>query len=74
MVFVMEKFLRLKQLQEVVGLRRSAIYDRIQSGTFPAPVSLGGKAVAWPASEIEAWIDECIRKGRRTVENGGRRA
>ena len=30
--------------------------DRIKAGTFPAPVSLGEKAVGWVESEIDAWI------------------
>ncbi|MEN3813536.1 AlpA family phage regulatory protein, partial [Chromobacterium piscinae] len=25
-------------------------------GSFPAPVSLGGKSVAWLSSEIDSWM------------------
>lgn len=28
----------------------------MQQGTFPKPVSLGAKSVAWVEAEIEAWI------------------
>lgn len=48
--------LRRKQVERVVGLSRSTIYERIQAGTFPKPISLGGRAVGWRASDIEAFL------------------
>ena len=33
------------------GLSRSTIYLRISRVTFPAPVSLGGRAVGWISSD-----------------------
>ena len=39
------KFLRLPSVIEIVGIQRTAIYDRIKKGTFPAPISLGPRAV-----------------------------
>jgi prophage regulatory protein len=46
--------LRRKQVQARIGLSRSTLYLRIAEGTFPKPVSLGTRAVGWPASEVEA--------------------
>ena len=46
------QILRLPQVIENTGLARSTIYLRIEQGLLPKPVSLGGKAVGWPASEI----------------------
>ncbi|MEN3813648.1 AlpA family phage regulatory protein, partial [Chromobacterium piscinae] len=37
-------------------LSRSSVYDAIKRGSFPAPVSLGGKSVAWLSSEIDVWM------------------
>ncbi|MBL8445442.1 MAG: AlpA family transcriptional regulator [Zoogloeaceae bacterium] len=48
--------LRRKQVETRTGLSRSTIYDRIRAGTFPAPVSLGAKAVGWLEHEIDAWL------------------
>jgi prophage regulatory protein len=48
--------LRRKQVEQVVGLSRSTIYQRIQDGTFPKPISLGGRAVGWRTSDIEAFL------------------
>jgi prophage regulatory protein len=46
--------LRLPAILTSTGLSRSTIYLRIAQGEFPKPVSLGGRAVGWPASEVAA--------------------
>ena len=46
------EIIRLTAVKEKTGLARSTLYLRIQQGLLTKPVSLGGKAVGWPASEI----------------------
>ena len=61
--------LRRKQVQAETGYSRSTIYLRIVQGLWPKPVSLGPRAVGWPAREvaainearIAAWSDAKIR-------------
>jgi prophage regulatory protein len=57
------RFLRLCDVKYQVGLGRSAIYQKIKSGEFPAPylLSANGRAVAWNSEEIEAWMDSRIQ-------------
>lgn len=50
-----DPLLRRPDVERQVGLKKTAIYDRIKEGTFPRPVKLGRRAVAWRASEIEKW-------------------
>lgn len=57
---VQERFMRLPEVIHVCGLSRSTIYDLISRSAFPAQVSLGGKNVAWLASEVCAWMNERI--------------
>ena len=42
--------LRLPAVKESTGLSRSTLYLRIAHGVFTHPVSLGGRAVGWPAA------------------------
>lgn len=49
------RFLRLPAVIEMVGLQRTAIYGRIKAGTFPKPVQLGPRAVAWDERELAEW-------------------
>ena len=39
------------------GIDRSTLYAWIGDGEFPKPVRLAKRAVAWRASDIEAWLD-----------------
>jgi prophage regulatory protein len=56
--------LRRRAVEASVGLSRSTIYLRISKGTFPKPVSLGGRSVGWLQAEIDAWIKERIEDSR----------
>lgn len=57
--------LRRKQVEIRTGLSRSTIYARIGEGTFPTPIDLGGRAVGWLESEIEAWLQSRIAASRK---------
>ena len=57
--------LRRKQVEARTGLARSTIYDRVKLGTFPAPVSLGARAVGWVESEVDEWLTAQIEKSRK---------
>lgn len=52
------RILRMTLLQQKVGLCKASIYNRIKDGTFPRPISLGGKSVGWLESSIDQWILE----------------
>lgn len=55
------RLLRLPEVKHQVGLGRTEIYRRIKIGEFPAPISLGARAVAWPSDIIDAWIAARIK-------------
>ncbi len=61
------RFLRLPEVKHAVGLGRSAIYQKVKEGDFPAPVSLGARAVAWLSDEIAAWMDTRVEASRKTT-------
>ena len=62
------QILRLKQVCALTGLKRSSLYNRIAEGAFPKQFSLGGHAVGFLASEVEAWITQVAAS--RNLENG----
>lgn len=59
--------LRLPEVENKTGRKRSSIYADIAEGNFPAPISLGARAVGWLESDINQWIEDRIR-----VTRGGR--
>lgn len=51
-----DRILRLPVVKERIPLSTATIYRRIAAGLFPKPVALGGRAVGWRESEINALI------------------
>lgn len=63
----MESILRLPEVLVRTGLSRSTLYRRVDEGTFPAPINLGPRAVGWPESEVQVWIEQRIAESRERV-------
>jgi len=55
------RLLRLPEVLELTGLKKSSIYARSKEGSFPKPVKVGARAVAWYAHEVEEWIKDLPR-------------
>lgn len=49
-----EPLLRRPSVQRASGQSRSILYLRISEGLWTRPVSIGPRAVAWPAGEVAA--------------------
>ncbi|MEI9600466.1 helix-turn-helix domain-containing protein [Moellerella wisconsensis] len=60
-----EHFLTVKQVLEITQVSRATLYRWIKAGDFPAQYSLtaSGRSVRWKTSEVQKWIDECVKKG-----------
>jgi len=50
--------LRRKQVEQLVQLSRSTIYAAVKAGTFPSPVRIGARAVAWRRASLETWLED----------------
>lgn len=57
-------FLRLPAVMERTGLSRSTIYLRVNKGTFPAPLKIGIRAIAWLQAEIDEWLAATVKAAR----------
>ncbi|ECD9611695.1 AlpA family phage regulatory protein [Salmonella enterica subsp. salamae] len=54
------RFLRLAQVMDKTGLKRSQVYAYMKTGDFPKSIKIGPSSVAWLESEIEEWINTKI--------------
>jgi len=62
-----DSILRLPAVKTRTGLSRSTIYLRVSQGTFPRPVSLGGRAVGWLEAEVQEWLQRQIEASRKAA-------
>ncbi|WP_022941375.1 helix-turn-helix transcriptional regulator [Psychromonas hadalis] len=51
---------RRPEVLTLTGLSKSTLHNRIKSGLFVPPISLGARAVAFVASEVDAVIHAMI--------------
>ena len=61
------RLIRRSEVIQRVGLSKSCIYKRMNAGTFPRPVSIGGSLVAWVESDIDLWIAERLAEAGRVA-------
>ena len=57
------KLIKRKDVERLTTLSRSTIYDKMSKGTFPRPVKLGERAVAWRESDVVAWLERRPQAG-----------
>lgn len=55
-IYARDQLLRVHQVVARTTLSRAALYAEIAAGRFPRPVRLSANRVAWPESQIAAWI------------------
>ena len=56
------RLLRLKQVEDKTGLKRSQIYAYMKLKQFPASVKIGPASVAWLEKEIDDWVEEKLAR------------
>jgi prophage regulatory protein len=56
------QLIRKPAVLALTGLSKSSIYNRINDGLFPTPISLGARAVAFVASEVVTVINAMIEE------------
>jgi prophage regulatory protein len=62
------KILKIGDVEERTGKKKSSIYMDIKAGTFPAPISLGGRSRGWVDTDIDEWLDRRIALSRQRTE------
>lgn len=50
--------LRRREVECIIKLSRSTIYNLMAKGEFPKPIKLGVRAVGWLESDISDWLNQ----------------
>lgn len=54
---MVQGLLKRRKVEAITGLSRSSIYAMMDKGTFPRPIRIGERAVAWPEKAITDWLE-----------------
>ncbi len=57
-IYSPDTMLRLNQVCEITGKKKSSLYKAIADGEFPEPKKIGKRAVAWSANVVFQWVAE----------------
>ena len=49
--------LRVPDLTEMLGVSRKTIWAWRRAGTFPEPIRLGDRLIAWRPEDIDDWLE-----------------
>ncbi len=55
-----ERFIRLPQVKQRVGMSKSQIYKLIEVAQFPKPIKVSKRISCWVDAEIDDWINNKI--------------
>lgn len=60
--------MRLPEVEEKTGLKKSKIYEMIACDLFPKPIYLLGKCRGWIEHEVDTWLEDRIEERNALLE------
>jgi prophage regulatory protein len=57
------RFLRLPEVKGKIGCSRSTLLNWVKAGTFPAPVKLSARMIAWRVEDVDQWVASRAKAG-----------
>lgn len=64
---MVDRILRVPDVKRITGLSRTTIYRMVKEQEFPASIKLSKKAIGWPESVVNKWIQQRVAAGRCDV-------
>jgi prophage regulatory protein len=52
-----DRLIPINEVSSLIGLKSSAIYDRVRSDAFPRPVRLSQRCSRWSRRAVLAWVE-----------------
>ena len=53
-----DRYIRIKDVCEILGISRSSIYRMVQDKKFPKQIKLTERTAVWKLSAINEWVAE----------------
>ncbi len=56
-----DRLIRLPEVESATGCKKSTIYKLLKDGSFPRPVRLSSRMVAWSEVAVQKWVHDRIQ-------------
>lgn len=57
-----DRLIRLPEVENLIGCKKSTVYTMVKEGTFPKPIRLSARMVAWPETAVMQWMQDRINQ------------
>ena len=68
-----DRLIRLPDVENLIGCKKSTVYTMVREGTFPKPIRLSSRMVAWPETAVLQWMQDRINQASTTSASEGYR-
>lgn len=58
-----DRLIRLPEVENLVGCKKSTIYAMLKQGDFPKPIRFSARMVVWPETAVMQWVQNRINQG-----------
>jgi len=55
-----DRLIRLAELESLVSLKKTTIYELLRAGKFVKPIRLSSRCTAWSYAAVQQWIQDRI--------------
>lgn len=55
-----DRLIRLEEVEQLTGLKKSTIYRMVKTKEFPPSVRISGRATAWSENHVRQWVQSKI--------------
>lgn len=62
-----DRLIRLPEVENLIGCKKSTVYTMLKQGTFPRPIRLSARMVAWNENAVLQWLQDRINQGGNTA-------
>lgn len=66
-----DRLIRLPEVESATGCKKSTIYKLLKDGSFPRPVRLSARMVAWSEAAVQRWVQGRIQASGLFDTNAG---
>jgi prophage regulatory protein len=62
------RFIKTRQVLEMLGVSRTTLWRMVQDGSFPYPVQIKGRNAHYVLQAVEAWMRARVQRGPREAK------
>ena len=63
LVIQRDRLLRLPDVEQASGCKKSTIYKLMKEGKFPKCINITSRMAAWPETAVLQWVQDRINSG-----------